>query len=148
MTIKYSIVLYSRSSSNYEFIRGSRKGKERIFHLPARRTLRAYTGKSTGEIGVTALVERRLLAEAKKLSEIELIATLQIDEMTIKPSEKYNRNFGKYFGGVDMGGVIEVPENRLANKVLAFVLSGLSTHYTIPVAIFLVNQLTLSNKRS
>ena len=142
MTIKYSIVLYSRSSSNYEFIRGSRKGKERIFHLPARRTLRAYTGKSTGEIGVTALVERRLLAEAKKLSEIELIATLQIDEMTIKPSEKYNRNFGKYFGGVDMGGVIEVPENRLANKVLAFVLSGLSTHYTIPVAIFLVNQLT------
>ena len=35
--------------------------------------------------------------EAKKLSAEELIANLQIDEMTIKPSEKYNRNYGNIF---------------------------------------------------
>ena len=137
ITIKYCIILYSRSSSNYEFIR-----KELIFHIPSQRTLRLYIGKSTGEMGVTNLVERRLQMEAKKFSAEELIANLQIDEMTIKLSEKYNRNFGTFFGGVDMGGVVELKTNELANKVLAFVLSGFSYHYRIPVAIFLVNKLT------
>lgn len=113
-----------------------------MFHLPSRSCLRLYTGKSTGEIGVTALVERRLREEAKNLSDSERIVNIQIDEMTIKPSEKYNRNFGKYFGGVDMGGVVQTPKNQLANKVLAFVMSGFSTHYRIPVAIFFVKQLT------
>ncbi len=101
----------------------------------------AFRGKSTGEIGVTALVGRRLCEEAKNLNDSELV-NLQIDEMTIKPSEKYNRNFGKYFGEVDMGGVVETPQNQLANKALAFAMSGFSTHYRIPVEIFFVKQLT------
>lgn len=53
-----------------------------MFHIPSRRT--------TGEIGVTTLVERRLQMEAKKLTSIELIA--RNDDEAI---EKYNRNFGK-----------------------------------------------------
>ena len=131
--------MHSRNSSYYKYMR-----KSKVAHLPSPTTLRAYTGKSTGEVGLTTLVEQRLRMEASRLSPLEKIGSLQVDETTIKQKKKYVRNLGRFVGRVDMGGIPRSPhdKNRLANKVLAFVLSGLSTHYTIPVAIFLVNQLT------
>lgn len=63
--------------------------------------------------------------------------------MTIAPSETYVQNLEKYCGQVDMGGVVEQPEEyRLANRMLGFIFTGLSTYYKIPVAYFLVKQLT------
>ena len=48
------IILQCRSYGTYELIRA-----RNIFHLPCKTTLKAYTAKSTGEVGVTALVQKR-----------------------------------------------------------------------------------------
>ena len=48
-----------------------------------------------------------------------------------------------HIGQVDMGGVVEVEtEGVLANKLLSFQLLGLSTSINVPVAHFLVKDLT------
>lgn len=137
-TISHCIIAQSRAPGVYEFLRNSN-----FLHLPCKDTLRSYTGRSTLETGVSPLVSKRLKFEANQLSEIEKHGSLILDEMTFAPSEKYVTNLQKFCGQVDMGGVVDVPEdNQLANKMLGFVYVGLSTSYKIPVAYFLVNQLT------
>ena len=123
--------------------------KSKVAHLPSPTTLRAYTGKSTGEVGLTTLVEQRLRMEASRLSPLEKIGSLQVDETTIKQKKKYVRNLGRFVGRVDMGGIPRSPhdKNRLANKVLAFVFSGLNTRYKICIAIYLVNNLTAEQQK-
>jgi hypothetical protein len=61
--------------------------------------------------------------------------------MTIKMMLKYKRNHGQFFGKVDMGNVVRDESGRLANKVLAFVYTGLKKRINIPLAFFLVNKL-------
>lgn len=64
--------------------------------------------------------------------------------MKISPNETYVRNLQKFWGAVDMGGVVEVSDryDPLAYKMFAFVYTGLNTPFKISVAFFLVNQLT------
>jgi hypothetical protein len=54
---------------------------------------------------------------------------------------KYKRNHGRHFGKVDMGEVVTDESGRLANKVLAYVFTGLNKRLKIPLAFFLVNKL-------
>lgn len=113
-----------------------------MFHLPNKTTLRSYTGKSTGEVGFTPLVERRLEMEKKKIDDDrKLIGNLQIDGMTTKKGKRYHRNFGRTYGNVDMGGIVQ-GSNALANQMLCFVFTGMQDNYKIPVAHFFVNKLT------
>ena len=102
-----------------------------------------------GEVGFTPLVEQRLRMEAGRLSSIEKIWSLQVDETTHKQKKKYIKNLGRYVGRVDMGGIprYSYEENRLSNKVLAFVFSGLTTRFKICVAIYLVNKLTADQQK-
>lgn len=137
-TIKHCIIFQAMSPATYANIR-----KSNIMLLPCPDTLKAYTGRSTGKVGVTPLVEQRLAIERNPLSEKKRESSLLIDEMSIKESRIYLRNLDKYVGQVDMDGVVPVKnDNRLANKMLAFVLSGMNTKYSIPVAVFLVEKLT------
>jgi hypothetical protein len=128
--------MHAKSAGYYKFLR-----RLRILHLPCQTTLSAYTGKSLGEVGFTSLVEKRILEEVKKLDEVEKFGTIAVDEMTIKPMLKYKRNHGRHFGKVDMGEVVTDESGRLANKVLAYVFTGLNKRLKIPLAFFLVNKL-------
>lgn len=136
--------MQSRCSTYYKYVR-----KSEIMHLPAPSTVRAYTGKSTGEVGFTALVEQRLRMEASRLSPMEKKGSLQVDESTHKQKKKYVKNLGRYVGRVDMGGIPRSPyeKTRMSNKALAFVFSGLTTRYKICVAVFLVNKLTVDQQK-
>ena len=80
--------------------------------------------------------------ECKRLSSVEKHASLITDEMTVKAMEKYDKNLQKFVGAVDLGGVTSSESDSLANKMLGFVLNGLTTRYKIPVAFFFVNNLT------
>ena len=138
ISIPHCIILQARAPGAYEFMR-----KSGMFHLPTKDTLRAYTGRSTLESGVSPLVIKRLQIEFAKLKDIETHGSLILDEMTVAPSETYIANLQKFCGPVDMAGVIDAEDpNRLANRMLGFIFQGLSTNYKIPVAYFLVNQLT------
>lgn len=137
VTLAHSIILQPRAPGVYEFLRDSG-----IIHLPCKDTLQAYTGRSTLETGVSSLAMKRLESEAQTLIEMEKYGSLIVDEMTIAPSETYVSNLEKFCGKVDMGGVVNVDDDdRLANRMLGLIFSGLSTYYKIPVAFFLVNQL-------
>jgi hypothetical protein len=67
--------------------------------LPTKATLKFYTGNSTEEVGVTALVKKPMTIES-----VEKHASLITDEMTIKTMEKYDKTFQKFVGAVDLGG--------------------------------------------
>lgn len=121
------------SNKGYEHVR-----TRRLFKLPCRATLQKYVGHSTGEIGVTSLITERLRAEFQVLQvQQEIFCSLIIDEMAIQQKVMYDRQVDKVFGLVDMG-----PEQRssttpeVANRLLCFVLRGLSTAYVIPVGYF------------
>jgi hypothetical protein len=139
-TIKHCIIMHAKSAGYYKFLR-----RLKIIHLPCpgRLRLSAYVRKSLGEVGFTSLVEKRIQEEVKKLEEIDKTGSIAIDEMTIKPMLKYKRNKGRFFGKVDMGNVVRDESWRLANKVLAYVYTGLKKRINIPLAFFffLVNKL-------
>ncbi|KAL3182567.1 hypothetical protein MRX96_007012 [Rhipicephalus microplus] len=121
------------SNKGYEYVR-----TRGLFKLPCRATLQKYIGHSTGEIGVTSLITERLRAEFQALQvEQEIFCSLIIDEMAIQQKVMYYRQLDKVFGLVDMG-----PEQQscatpeVANRLLCFVLRGLSTVYVITVGYF------------
>ncbi|KAL3245355.1 hypothetical protein MRX96_046990 [Rhipicephalus microplus] len=121
------------SNKRYEYVR-----TRGLFKLPCRATLQKYIGHSTGEIGVTSLITERLRAEFQVLQvEQEILCSLIIDEMAIQQKVMYDRQLDTVFGLVDMG-----PEQQscatpeVANRLLCFVLRGLSTAYVITVGYF------------
>lgn len=110
--------------------------------MACRSTLQKYVGKSIGEIGVTPLIKERLRVEVEGLSvEQEQFCSLIIDEMSIQQKVIYDRQIDKMFGLVDVGSE-DGPEQystttpQSANRLLCFVLRGLSTRYVIPVGYF------------
>ena len=112
--------------------------------LPSKKTLRAYTGSSTVDVGVTELVKQRLLMKKRNLSSQQLKVRLIVDEAAVKPVEVHMKNVDKLVGHVDMTGVVNPSpaiEGALVNKLLTFVINGLSKSYSIIVGYFLVKQL-------
>lgn len=97
-------------------------------------------GHSTGEVGVTSLIKERLRVERKELCVAqEGYCSLIIDEMAIAQKVIYDRQVDKIFGLVDMGPGGEEASGttpQVANRLLCFVLRGLSTSYVIPVGYF------------
>ena len=82
------------------------------------------------------------MMEAKQRSALELIGSLGIDEIMLKPKKRYLRNNQVCVGDVDMAGIVDAKKGVLATRMLAFVFRGLSTSLTFPVGYFFVNQLT------
>lgn len=124
------------SSKGYEHVKA-----RKLFKLPCRSTLQKFVGRSTGEVGVTTLIKDRLRAEFQALKiDQERHCSLIIDEMAIQQKVVYDRQVDKIFGLVDMG--IDSSEAsssgtpQVANRLLCFVIRGLSTAYIIPVGYF------------
>ncbi|KZS03645.1 uncharacterized protein LOC116933657 [Daphnia magna] len=80
---------------------------------------------------------------------MEKHCSLGLDEMTIGPGEEYIPQLDKFVEKVDMGGIIDPNDStKLATKMLGYILVGLNTYYKIPVAYFLVNQLTAKEQEA
>ena len=71
-----------------------------------------------------------------------------IDEVAIRPDLIYLRNSEQFIGGVDMGKISPKTPGMLANKLLTFAINGLSTPFNIPVAYYLVKELTAEDLRT
>lgn len=95
-------------------------------------------------VGISPLIKQRLQAEASNLNDMEKLCSIICDEMAIKERLLYNKEEDKFFGLVEAEGVYdeEIGQNPvLANKLLCFVIHGLSKKYTIPAAYFMVRAL-------
>lgn len=104
--------------------------------------MKSYIGKTTGEVGITAVIRKRLELEVNRLSPKERHVSLQLDEMALMAKNKMNKNWDQRVGTVNMGGIVK-PSNphALTNRLLAFVVTGLSTNFKIPVAFFFTKKL-------
>jgi hypothetical protein len=136
------IILHARSPGTYKYMRRSK-----LLLLPSVSTLRSYIGKSTGDVGFTPIAEKRLTSLAAILGEQEKEVSLEIDEMALDPKMKKIKQWDRIVGQVHTGGVLVVQDGKpiLANRLLAFHMTGLSTAFKFPVAYFFVRGLTASD---
>ena len=94
-------------------------------------------------------MRKRLEQLKSQLSEVEMCGSVQVDETTIAPGEQYDRNLQHYVGAIDMGGIVPEPkDSKPANKIILFLFTGLSTHFKIPVAFYLVRDLTAEEQKA
>ena len=75
--------------------------------LPFRYTLRAYIGRSTGEVGVTKPICQRLKVERENLFENEHHVSLEIDERAIFPKSTFIGQLGRMIGEENYGGILK-----------------------------------------
>jgi hypothetical protein len=87
--------------------------------------------------GSNELIERRLQAEISRLTvPIERICSIIIDDMSIKENMSYSRSEDVIHGLENTQAQLIGEKPKLANKMLCYVLHGLSAKYTIPVGYF------------
>lgn len=134
VTISHAVIVHGKSPSAYRFLRDSG-----ILTLPHVNTLQSYLGPSTGETGVTDLIDRRMRMEVVGLTGLGTFSTIQIDEMHTKTGTKYDRTHDQVIGLAENND--DESECVLANKMLCFYLTGLSTGFKIPVAFYFVKAL-------
>lgn len=143
---------------------------EDLLTLPSRTLLRHFTGPTPSEVGVTSFIRHRCVVQLSTIEDFHRDCTLQMDEMQIKQSLTYDKNHDALVGYVDMGGIVKDKDTfgdidepiddleepiddveepikdeknkKLANKLLCFMVTGLSKPYKIPVAYFYVNSIT------
>ena len=116
--------------------RGYLHAKKRLMKLPCKNTLKQYTGSIATQEGVNNLIKERLTQELLLLNESEKFASLIIDEMAIQPKCLYDKGLDMVFG---FSGA---KKKVLANRLLCFVINGLSTNYQIPCAYFFTKNLS------
>ncbi|KAL3193012.1 hypothetical protein MRX96_058518 [Rhipicephalus microplus] len=144
-TMRECLLWKAISCKSYDHVR-----ERKLLKLPCRSTLEKFVGSYTGETAVTSLIRERLQVERQGLpSEKEPYCSLIIDEMSIQQKVICNRQVDRIFRLVDIdcipqaGGATEI-----ANRLLCFVLRGLSTACPIPVGYFFTRHLKYDRLRS
>ena len=121
--IKHCIIFHAMCPGAYELLRESG-----LLLLPSKTTLQNYVGPSTGEVGVTDLIRKRIKLEMDLLEHIQRVCSLKIDGMHLQRSKIYLSTVDKNVGLVDTGGVqlegVSDKPNNLATDLLAFVVEG------------------------
>lgn len=143
-TVKQCVIWQYCSPKGYKYAR------EYILRLPSTRTLSRFVGDVSLETGVTPLIKSRLTAEASSLKKAELICSLVVDEMSIKQQLQYDNKLDSFFGERDHLPSEKSNDNNsekgkvpaLANRLLCFMICGLSTRYRLPAGYFFTKQLT------
>lgn len=116
----------------------------KLLTLPAKCTLQRYTGPSPTSSGMSAAIKERLIHEASMLSSKQHMASLIIDEAAIKPKCIYDRKGDAVFGLRDKpdSSTPSSSKETLANRVLCFVLNGITSSYRIPCSYYFTRQLS------
>lgn len=112
--------------------------------LPAKCTIQKYVGPSPTSSGMSAAMKERLILEASMLSSKQHMVSLIIDEASIKPKCLYDRKADTIFGFKDRpnDGAPCSADGTLANRVLCFVLQGVTSTYRIPCSYYFTKQLS------
>ena len=99
-TIKFSVIIHGRSPSLYALLRD-----EKILTLPSVNTLLSYTGTSSGKVGMTDPMKRRIKMIADGLDPKERRVSIQMDEIHLKQLLLYVNTSQRLVGEVDYGEV-------------------------------------------
>lgn len=139
VVIRECVIWRFISPKGYEYAR-----KSGLLTLPAKCTLQRYMGPTPTTSGMSAAMKERLVHEASMLSSKQHMASLIIDEASIRPKCIYDRKADAMFGLKDKPGSDTASSSKevLANRVLCFVLHGLSSKYKIPCSYYFTKQLS------
>lgn len=115
-----------------------------LLTVPAKCTLQRYVGPSPTSSGMSNAMRERLLLEASMLSNKQHMASLIVDEASIKPKCVYDRKADAVFGFKDkpVNSAARTSGEALANRVLCFVLHGVTNSYKVPCAYYFTKQLS------
>jgi hypothetical protein len=128
MTIRMCTIWRYCSPKGYEFCRNN------LAKLPSKNTISRYVTEYKGS---TELCQQRLQAEIAQLKvPVERICSLIIDDMSIKEKMHYSRSEDHIFGLDNCQSKTINKNPKIANKMLCFVIYGLSTRYCIPAGYF------------
>ena len=133
LTVRFCLMWRFSSPKGYDY-------PSSFIKLPSRATLQRYAGRS-GE-DMPHIIKNRLLADAQLLSPTAKVCSILIDDMAIKPKLNYNKAEDKFYGIETINEETSITKGAIANKMLCFVLRGLSIKYTIPVAYYFHKQIT------
>ncbi|KAJ4426887.1 hypothetical protein ANN_26686 [Periplaneta americana] len=139
LSIRYCLAWRLISPKDYDHARVSK-----LISAPSRSTLDRYIGNVDCDVGISPLVKSRLQIECENLEPMEKIVSIIADEMAIKERLLYDRTSDKFFEIVNAEGIYDECVGKyptLANKLLCFVVNGLSKRFTIPAAYYLVKGL-------
>ncbi|KAG8180615.1 hypothetical protein JTE90_018233 [Oedothorax gibbosus] len=118
---------------------------ESYFYFQAQehyKDLLRFTGPVNGQVGFTQLIKARVIDEAQKLKPEEKFASLVVDEMAIKPQCIYDSKLDCFFCAKSESIKTAREEYDNANRLLCFILYGLSTKYCIRCGYYFTKQLT------
>jgi hypothetical protein len=116
------------SAKGYEFCR------RHLVKLPSKTTISRYLGPFNGR---DELIKERLMGEISILKNpIERICSLIIGDMAIREKMFYSRSEDCICGLSTTETHIVGEKPNIANKMLCYVIHGLSTKYTIPAGYF------------
>ena len=133
-SIRLSTVWRYCSPKGYEHCRHN------LMKLPSKSTISRYIGKFAGS---NQLIRDRLRAEISQLHvPIERLCSLIVDDMSIKERMQYSRAEDCIFGLDNCSSNVVGKKPEIANKMLCFVMHGLSTKYTIPAGYFFHSTMT------
>ncbi|KAG8174241.1 hypothetical protein JTE90_025806 [Oedothorax gibbosus] len=135
--VRECVLLHAASPKGYDAIQN-----RKLLLLPSTRTLQRFTGPVNGQVGFTQLIKARVIDEAQKLKPEEKFASLVVDEMAIKPQCIYDSKLDCFFGAKSESIKTAREEYDNANRLLCFILYGLSTKYCIPCGYYFTKQLT------
>lgn len=136
-TVRECVLWKACSRKGYDHVRS-----RNLLNLPCRSTLQRFVGSSTGETGVTRLIRERLQTERQGFrSDNEAYCSLIVDEMSVQQKLIYDRQVDRIFGLIDAQCEGPARASEVANRLLCFVLRGLSTAYVIPAGYFFTKNL-------
>jgi len=122
---KLSLNLFYKSPTSYNFLRSQK------VNLPASSTIRRWIGKSKFLPGINNLFFSHVEKKFQNKSFKERACTVCFDDMYIKETLEYSKDFDFIEGFQDLGTYGRI--NKSANCVLVFMARGIYTQWSYRV---------------
>lgn len=128
----FALTLYYYSGKAYSFLRNH-------IPLPHPTTLRKILATHKCNVGFMAEVMEFLKVKAEN---VEMNVALIFDAMAIKVGKQYDKGSDKYWGGVDLGGILTSDSETFATEALVFQIVSLKEKFVCPIAYFFIDKIS------
>lgn len=128
----FALSLYYYSGKAYLFLRNR-------IPLPHPATLRRILATHKCNVGFMTEVMEFLKVKAEK---DEMNVALIFDAMAIKAGKQYDKGSDKYWGCVDLGGILTSDSETFATEALVFQIVSLKEKFVCPIAYFFIDKIS------
>lgn len=133
----FALTLYYYSGKSYLFLRNH-------ISLPHPATLRRILATHKCNVGfMTEVLEFIKKKAAENILHINITnVALIFDAMSIKARKQYDQTTDKYWGGIDLGGIVPDDFETFAKEVLVFQIVSLKEKFVCPIGYFFIDKIS------